>query len=419
MRARHEAVRDPGAIAAWQTARFNVVWGQALARHRFYRRWRETHGLPDRLETIAQLADFPVLRRAEIQAHADEIFADAAPCSRVVTGGSTGQPAAFPSGRDVLDQTHANAYLCRSWWGIRPGDRIVLLWGHAHLFGRGALGRVNMWRRHVQDLAIGTTRLNGYKLAPEHLAAQARAIAARPGCVLIGFASGLRRLLDHIEDHGPPSSAFRVRGVIFCAELVEDDDFARARALLGAPAWAEYGSIEQGTIASSTPAGDGLHFLWQAFATHAAPDKELVVTSLQERRFPLVNYGTADLVEPLTPNFGGVFRCARILGRANDAVDVPLAGDRSAPAHSQLIAMVAKQPPGVRNYQVVDRGGTLTFRLALRPGAGTSLAEAGARIARELAREFPDLDAGRLRFEPLDAVERTVAGKQRFIVKER
>jgi phenylacetate-coenzyme A ligase PaaK-like adenylate-forming protein len=112
--------------------------------------------LPDQLARIDDLNEFPVLRDTDIEEGLGSIAEDAAPCRLVFTGGSSGQTRLFPRGKEDYGLLYANVYLGRSWAGIRPGDNIVSIWGHEHLFGAGVVGQLRKATRQAKDWLIGT-----------------------------------------------------------------------------------------------------------------------------------------------------------------------------------------------------------------------------------------------------------------------
>ena len=104
------------------------------------------------------------LRRSDIDDNFETIAEDLAPCDFVYSGGTTGNSRRFPRGSEDALVAYANQYLGRSWAGISPGDSIVSIWGHEHLFGSGRLGQIKKIIRSAKDWLIDTKRLNAYRL---------------------------------------------------------------------------------------------------------------------------------------------------------------------------------------------------------------------------------------------------------------
>ncbi|MBI2217868.1 MAG: phenylacetate--CoA ligase family protein [Candidatus Rokubacteria bacterium] len=155
-----------------------VRW--AWERSPFYRRrWQEAGVAPETLRTLADLAKFPVVRKADLRAaqaahppFGDYVCVDPAGIVRVHgTSGTTGRPTVFAVGRDDwerIGEAHA-----RIMWGagLRPDDTILICsffslylgsWGALRggerlgatmfPFGAGAAGQTLMAVRWAADL---------------------------------------------------------------------------------------------------------------------------------------------------------------------------------------------------------------------------------------------------------------------------
>ncbi len=416
-RRRHQSITEPSQMQRWQLSAFNDIWLRARQRYSFYRDWQQRHGLPDRLATMRELHDFPLLTAAHVQESIAEIAEDAG-CRMILTGGSSGRTQLFPRGPEDRALLYANMYLGRSWAGVNPGDKIVLIWGHEHLFGAGALGRLRKARRHVMDWLVGARRLSVYRLDDESVESYFETIKVRPGSVLIGYASAIRRVLDFVEREGADGAAARIRVVIFCSEPVTARDFERVRRLLASVPVVEYGMQETGIMAYSHPGSMDLTFLWDAFHCWATDARELVVTTLQPVRFPLINYGTGDLIDPVQSAPEELpFRCARIIGRARDILSFTLTGGRRVEAHSEVIEDVLDTlSPRVRSYLIHQKGSTI--EIGVRASVGQDLGAIRHHFFRELRREFPDIDEATFTFSVLDRESLTAAGKQKYVIRE-
>jgi phenylacetate-CoA ligase len=412
----HRRVIDPAAIAQHQLAAFNAVWRLAIRRYRFYAEWQRRHGLKDQLADLAELQHFPVLRKADLEENFRTIAEDARPCGFIGTGGSTGPSTLFPRGPEDHAFLHSNMYLGRSWGGIAPGDNIVLIWGHDHLYGFGLKGRLNRARRHVMDRLIGTARLSVYRLDDESVAAYFDAIRARPGAVVVGYVSAIRKLLDFVERSGIDGRAAGVRAVVFCSETVFARDLRRVRSLLGAVPLIEYGMGETGVIAYSTPEASALTFLWDAFHCHASDAGELLVTSLQPFRFPLIHFGTGDRVQRLEGGDRLPFRCARITGRTRTPLQLTLRDGRKIDVHSELLEDCLDLVPEVRSYLIRQTGDAI--EIAVRTAGDGSLEATRRRFLEVIEGHCGTLDEAKLRFAPLLREPYTVAGKRQYVVRE-
>lgn len=413
---RHRDVVDADEMARQQLVAFNSVWRLARRRYRFYADWQKRHGLDDEITDLEELRRFPILRKEHIAEHFGLIAEDSRPCGFIGTGGSEGPSMSFPRGPEDAAFLHSNMYLGRSWAGISPGDNIVLIWGHEHLHGLGLRGRINKAKRHLMDRLIGTERLNVYRLDHESVAAYFERIAARPGAVVVGYVSAIRKLLDFVERTGVDGRGAGIRAVIFCSETVFPRDLERARSLLGTVPLIEYGMGETGVMAYSTPQSSILTFLWDAFHCHVTDSSELIVTTLQPFRLPLINYGTGDRVEISRDAQLLPFRCTRIVGRTRTVLGLPLRDGRMIDVHSELIEDCLDLVPEVRSYFVHQKADTID--IAVRAAGATDLPAIRRRFLDVIARHNADLDDARVTFSHLKTEPMTVAGKRRYVLRD-
>ena len=402
-------------VEAVQLARWNQAWEDARLRFSFYRHWQRTYGLPDRLGSLEELRSFPVLRKRHLQRAAAEIFREAGPSPTVATGGSTGEPLRFPVSRNDMDGFYANGWVGRSWVGARPFDRIVLIWGHAHLLGeRPGLARAaRSAARVLKDRFVNTVRLDAYRLTRETAAPYLDVLRRNPGAVVLAYASACEKLLDHVEDTGIRRPAWAPTHVILTSERMEPATPERIRELWGSLPVIEYGTGELGVVAYSTTESLALRLLWGSFHGRIGEEDELVVTTLDRRLFPLIHYGTGDrLAGADDPD--AVLSCREVLGRRNDAVRIPVRAGGSVEVHSELLTHAVRTTAGVRAFLVVEhaREGRLELRLLTEP---SELERAGRRAVAALTGEVPDLDPGRIQVSLLREEPLTLAGKRKFV----
>lgn len=412
----YRRVTDPAEIAQFQLRAFNAVWRRATRRYRFYEEWRRRHGLGEQLADLAELRQFPILRKRDIEENFATIAEDARPCGFIGTGGSTGPSTWFPRGPEDHALLHSNMYLGRSWAGIVPGENIVLIWGHDHLYGFGLRGRLNRAKRQAMDRLIGTERLSVYRLDDASVSGYFARIRARPGAVVVGYVSAIRKLLDFAERPGVNGRDAGVRAVVFCSETVHASDLERVRALLDAVPLIEYGMGEAGVMGYSTPESSALSFLWDAFHCDVTNAGELLVTSLQPFRFPLVNYGTGDRLQLLAGGPALPFRCARIAGRTRALLELTLRDGNRVEVHSELLEDCLDLVPEVRSYLIRQKRSEI--EIAVRTLGAPDLEATRRRFLDVLARHCGPLDEARLRFAPLAEEPYTLAGKRQYVLRE-
>lgn len=413
---RHSEGWSRDRIEQFQADRFNDVWSYCLREIPFYRTWRLEHELPTRIDRPADLRQFPILDKNTIVARAGEIFQHGAISSAYTTGGSTGRPARYPRGVSDVYGYYANSYIGRSWWGIKPFDPCVLVWGHAHLFGSGPRGRVLERRRRVADRVLNITRLDAYDLSEASLGRHyTRFIRADP-FYLVGYTSAILQLAKYIDRNGLIIPAARqLRVVVLTSEAFTSDDAAFVESVFGARVVSEYGTAETGVIAASKDDMAPFHVIWDSFVCLVASSGEMTVTTLDARKFPLVNYVTGDCIQGPSSQDENLLAFDAVVGRQQDSVQVltrdgaPLVLSGILPVH------ILKGYPGILAVQYRQTPNAI---LEIRVQADRQLAmdELSAYFATQLHRDHPAFDDRSVEIFQVAEMAKTAAGKQaRFI----
>lgn len=369
---------------------------------------------PPRFDSLEQFMEtVPVVSRHEVQTLGDDIRCREPPAEFMrTTGGSTSQPVQLPAWMSELEYTRPDMWLGRGWYGITPASRLFLLWGHSHLLGTGIAGAVRARLREVTDWMLGYERVSAYDLRPAMLRrAGDRLIRHRPDYV-IGYAVALDLFAQANADRAAEFRALKIKVVIGTAErFPAADSVARLEALFGCPVGMEYGAVETGLIAHTTPAG-GYDVFWNSYLVDAEPTAaghRLYVTSLYPRCFPLVRYLIGDEIDLGGPTgrVTGVRRIQSVTGRCNDGVRLP----DGTLVHSELFTHAVRSCAAVRGFQVVQSPGGPTIRyLADAPLGATDTAAVCERLGRIHA------SLASIPLEHVAKLAQTVAGKTRMVI---
>lgn len=416
-RAFYEREWTPQGIREWQLAALNRLWSGLLQDSGYYAELAGRHDLPPAFASLGEFRRMvPVLERGTLRAHREAMVCGGArPQYWRVTGGSTAEPLRLPARRSEDRDAEGELWYGRAAWGVRPADRLWLLWGHSHLLGAGLRGRLERGRRQLKDRLLGYRRCSAYALGEAALREAARGLLEfRPRWVL-GYAVALDRFARVNADQRHRFHALGLKVAMATGESFPDaDSRARIAAVLGCPVAMEYGAVETGPIAQEFPDGE-LHVYWRRHLLDGLPwaqrpeAREVLVTCLAPRLLPLVRYRLGDLVagDPQAPGFAQ--RLHAVVGRCNDVLE--LGG--GARVHSEAFSHVVRGFEVIAGYQVEQRrDGAITLRYV----AARDLSPAeGARVRARLARVHPAL-AG-VRIERVPRLEPTVAGKTRRIYR--
>jgi phenylacetate-CoA ligase len=418
---RARAYRAPPDVAgrnAVQLDLLNATWARSLATVPYFRELRARENLPERFASLEEFAASvpPMTRRTLQESRAALTSTERRPDTTRITGGSTAAPVQLPAWNSEFVAARPDAWVARSWYGVPPASRLFHLWGHSHLLGTGVPGWMRARRRELYDRLLGYLRFSAYDLRPE---AMERAVAAlvdfRPDYV-IGYSVALDRLARAAEAVREATRAAGVRVVIGTAECFPSADSPERLAdAFDCPVAMEYGAVETGIVAHTHPEG-GYRVFWRSFLIEGdgAPGSvaPLRITSLSPRSLPLIRYEIGDEIElmPDAPQPAiGLTRFARLAGRCNDYVEMA----DGMLVHSEAISHAVRPCAGVRGYQV--RQSCADIRLVYAADAALDAGE-DAGIRERLGKIHPDLAS--IPFERVDALEQTVAGKTRMIVRE-
>ncbi len=350
-----------------------------------------------------RIGDLPILTKEAVRARLPDLLARGHdPHTTPVghTGGSTGTPLAFYY--DEAKHERMRAGMMRSYMlsGWRPGQKILNFWGaRQDTVPSGVFGGTRL-----DDWIAAETTLPAHEISPEKLAGWTDFIRRYRPTLLQGYASILATLARHMHERhiAPPPGLI---GVFSTAEVLTADMRDQIESAFGCKVFNQYGSREIPNIACECRHGS-MHVFTDMVWLEAV-DGRLLVTSLTNRLMPMIRYENGDCGELLEGDCacGLPFPLMKMgVCRQNDFLLAP-DGRRLHPAFFNGLLYGQAQ---VESYQFVqDAPGRVTLRFV---GAALPPETAAAMRAAVTARGLT-LDITRV-----PAIERTLAGKHRFVV---
>jgi putative adenylate-forming enzyme len=424
-----------GRLETHQQRQLDALRRFARERSPFYRRFHR--GL-DR----APFIELPILTKAEMMAHFDEVVtdprvrladaesflqhhpADALLHDRYVvlsTSGSTGRRGVFLF--DEREWVNALAMISRpmAWAGVvrgrlRPPRAAMIAsttpWHYSARVGASLSSRLlpSLRLDASEPLAVMVEKLNAWQ--PEVLAAYPSVLGQLAGEQRAGRLS------------------LRLRSVATSAEVLPDDVRARVRQVWGVPVFDTYGATEYAPIAAECQAGrrhlleDGALIEVVDERGRPVPDgttgERLLLTVFDRRTQPLIRYEISDMVRlaPGTCACGRPFRLVEsIEGRAEDMLSLPSVdgNDRPVIVHPNVFHELLELVPA-SGWQVQQEGSRLWINLTgvENRSAADSLSTA---IGQGLARQGAKPSSIEVRF--VDALNRGATGKAPLIMADR
>ena len=311
------------------------------------------------------LAKLPLLSRAEVREHLDEIcWPDCPGRGRPYnTGGSSGEPLKFLIDRARESADWAARWQARAWWGVFPGARELLVWGAPRRMNR--LDRLRYWRDRLLNQEI----VDAFNMTDQAMAAYlARIRELRPDC-LYGYAGSLALLARQARQQGLGPDQMNpggLRAIFATAEVVSPADRAIIQAAFGAPVVVEYGSRECGFIAGGCEAGvlhaaaeNVLVELLDSSGRPVQPGQvgEIVVTCLESFATPLIRYRIGDLGVAAP---AGECACGHgpallteVRGRTTDQIACR-DGDSIRYTHALALIYCLREADGLEQFRIVQ-----------------------------------------------------------------
>ena len=373
-------------------------------------------------KNIANLDDFkeiPVLTKEIIRENFDSLLATNIPKDQLVpnsTGGSTGEPLHFYQDRRY--EAWADAARIRGWYhfaGCESGDKCAVLWGAMHEVKEdfSLLERVNIFSKH------GEIPLNAFNLSDERKMAFLKWCRFLKPKLLRGYVTAIRDLALFLDEN--KLSFPGLRGVILCAETVDDQTQAYIERIFDAPSYNSYGGRELSLIATECSHKNGLHEVSEnnyvefeeIHLTGYENAGNLIVTNLNNYGMPFIRYRIGDIGIPSSIKScrcgRGLPLVAKVIGRTTE-VFVFHDGTRIA---GEMFIHLMKDFP-LKEYlfvQVSDSQVILRVRRSDR--VDQSLRHDIWATYRKYLPEGVTLG-----FEEVDGFEKTPTGKFRFVLRK-
>jgi putative adenylate-forming enzyme len=406
----------------------------AMERSPFYRRLHR--GL-----AAAPLPELPVLTKAAMMDHYDEILTDPrlhladlqAYLERLdgngrfageywvsATSGSSGRKSVIPSDAHEWAMTIASYGRANEWSGLHASP--------LHPVRMAVVSSTTAWHQSsrvaatVQSSFIHSERMDAAAPLPD-LVAQLNRL--RPD-VLIGYASMIRALADEQID-----GRLRIapRAVNSASEVLTAETRAMATRAWGVPPFNVYAATETGGIAAECAHHRGMHLFEDLLIPEVVdehyrpvapgqPGDRLLVTVLFSRTLPLIRYEMTDRVTLATepcPD-GMPFRLLdSIEGRTDDAVVLPTPAGGTVRVHPVVFHRVLDLLDAPA-WQVRQHGADITVLVAA-PGPQVDVAATGQAVRSALVRA--GAAPGAVELSIVDSIPAGAAGKRPLVVADK
>lgn len=403
---------EPEDICKYQLEKFNLMWQKAYTEIPFYKMWKERYDLPESIKSIEELKSFSVLTKKDIQQNSELIFEGLQDYQTISTGGSTAEPRKFPYLKKEMDDIYATNYLARSWWGFEPLDKILLFWGHSHLFGSGGKGKINQYIRVVSDWLINTKRLNAYDMSFDRLGKYVKELNRFEPKFIVGYTSAIYKLSKYIKENDLDINSNNLRGVVVTSETVTKSDIELIEEVFRVPCIIEYGMAEVGIVSYSKETTNSISIMWDSVIM-VENNNKVFLTTINDKLFPLINYDTNDFIEIKQEYKNLILQVNKIDGRRNDTLDLNLSG-KIVEVHSEIFTHIFKAINGVVDFRILQKK-DLQIEIYID---SKNLEKIETEFFRNLSLEYDGFAKEQFEFKYMSHMPLSVAGKTKWISKE-
>jgi phenylacetate-CoA ligase len=371
---------------------------------------------PEELASLADLRKLPLMNKHDAATNRDALVWRGVPggAFKYNTGGSSGQPLIFHFGRRRQASDAAGRMRARGWWGVRPGEPEVYLWG-----APVELNKTD-WVKTVRDRLINQLVLNAFAMSPARMDGYLDAIEAfKPHC-LYGYASSVALLAAHAKERNRKPRLPALKVVCTTGEPLYDHQRALISDVFGVPVANEFGSRDIGFTAHETPQGQ-LLLMSESIVLEVLDEVgnpvaegelgEAVMTGLCSDAQPFIRYRTGDMVRlsPEADRAGrGLHVIAEVVGRSTDFL---VRADGTI-MHALAGIYVVRGTEGVAEFKLVQHElrdlEVLVVPDARWTPAGALAIEAGLR--QRLGADV------RVTVRVVEAIAPEASGKHRYVV---
>ncbi|MES1999796.1 MAG: AMP-binding protein [Pseudomonadota bacterium] len=407
---------DPARLAGWQLQRLRRLLQHAQAHVPYYRELFVRIGFePSGLLGLADLAQLPLLTKADIRAHLDALKADnAVGLARFNTGGSSGEPLIFFIGRERVSHDVAAKWRATRWWGVDIGDPEIVVWGSPIELGKQ--DRIKQWR----DKLLRTRLLPAFEMSARKLDDFVAEIRRMRPKMLFGYPSALAHIAHYADERGIAMNDLGIKVAFVTSEALYDHQREQIEKTFGCPVANGYGGRDAGFIAHQCPAG-GMHLTAEDIIVEIVDASgqvlphgesgEIVVTHLSTGDFPFIRYRTGDIgvLDDAPCACGrGLPLLKAIEGRSTDF----LVAQDGTVMHGLALIYVIRDLPGVRQFKIVQESLTHT-RILL--ATDTVFDEANiSKIETGIRQRLGE--GVRVEVERVNEVAKEKSGKYRYVI---
>lgn len=381
----------------------------------YHKLFKELGISPEDIRTLENLEKLPILTKDIIKANYEDfkpVNLSSMKYYKKATGGSTGTPFKFRFSKP--DRFLSAAILYRGWsyGGYALGDKMVLLAGSAL-----NIGTESSIIKNIHEVTRNLKKLSSFDMGVQDMENYTKIINSFNPRFLRGYASSI----DFYAKYLDKSEQVKFDAVFTTAEKLYPHMRKNIENKFSCDVFDGYGLHDGGVTAFECQEHNGLHIDTERSIMEIVDENRcqlekgtgrIIATSLHNFAMPFIRYDTGDLGNVIDDVCG----CGReskllkeVIGRQQEMLQTP----EGKFVHGEFFTHIFWEVKGVREFQVIQRS---MENLLIKIVADEDFNEKQFDTIRSIIKRRSERWI--IEFKFVDQVERTKAGKYKFIVNE-
>ena len=283
------------------------------------------------------------------------------------------------------------------------------------MFGTGIQGQINQVKRSLSDYLINTKRLNAYDMSVGTLDKYYKIIKKSDPKAILGYTSLIYKLAKYIKENNlNVGDKSNLEAIIVTSETVTQMDVKLIEEVFRTPCVVEYGMAETGVIAYSKRDSKDLRVFWDSFIGLKDSNNILNITTINDKLFPLINYRTDDIIS--TNDDHSILKMSSINGRKKDIVEIVSNGELLEISGILLIHAL-KLYKGIFEIQFIQKEhGKVSIHFTAN--SEMNIPKVLNYFIENIKVDYPDIDSDCFDIVQVDSIPKTIAGKQKLIIRD-
>lgn len=401
-------------IVNFQVKKFNYFWEKAYNSHAFYKMWKKNYQLPDKISSISEINNFPILNKKIINENYNLIFPQNNKYRVTYTGGTSGVTTKFPTDNKESFNAYIMSYTGRSWWNIEPLSEILMLWGHSHLFQGGFKGKIQYYQRMIKDFIIKTKRISSYNLSEDNLNYFYILINNVQPNTIISYSGNIFKLAKYMDENNLKFKFGKIQNVIVTSEPIYAKDIQIIKKKFAHNIINEYGMAETGVIGYSQNRTQNIKIFWSNFILTKNNNNNLYLSTISDRVFPLINYDTEDRVKTKFVKETSILIIKEIQGKSRNNLSIKLKNGLTISVSTIFFDHFLKYFPNIYSvqYKILKN----EINIILNTNGYVDINDIYIKCIEKLSKDFGVPDESKLNIK-FGKSTKTVAGKHSIFLQ--